>query len=65
MKTHFSASIAYRSRGRTVHTMDGYPVCCSGSAAQRIADAGNHTDDPLAVSCSRCLRLLDRMLAGE
>lgn len=59
-RLHYSGGLRYRSRGRLVRVLAGWAACCSGEAAQRVADLGLHTDEPEEVSCLKCLRLLDR-----
>jgi len=54
-RTHYAGPLRWRSaaHGIVVATR-GFPVCCSGRAAIRIADAGTVTRDRPKVTCSNC-----------
>ena len=52
-RLHYSGGLRYRSRGRIVRVLSGWPACCSGEAAQRVADLGLHTDEPDEVGLHR------------
>lgn len=60
---HYSGGVLYRSgralRGCT-HMLPGWPACCYGDRARRIADAGEQSTDPDRVTCARCLDLWRR-----
>lgn len=59
-RLHYAGGLRYRSRGQLVRVLAGWAACCTGEAAQRVANLGLHTDDPDEVSCAKCRRLLDR-----
>lgn len=60
---HYAGGVLYRS-GRTLRgctrMLPGWPACCYGDRAQRIADAGKQSTDIDRVTCARCLDLWQR-----
>lgn len=40
--------------------LPGWPCCCSGDRAERIAAAGNQSRCPSEVTCRRCLATMRR-----
>jgi hypothetical protein len=65
MKIHFAGGLSYEKGGRMVRAYYGFPICCSGRKAEQIVGRGNTSDDPMEVTCERCLKALDRALRGE
>lgn len=58
---HYSGGVLYRvgQRGSAEH-LPGWPACCSGDRARKIAADGEQSDTPAKVTCKRCLDLLRR-----
>lgn len=58
---HYSGGVLYRSgpRGST-ELLPGWPACCSGDRARKIAAAREQSDDQRKVTCARCLELIRR-----
>lgn len=55
---HYSGGVTYSTRGRVTRMVRGFPACCSGPRAKRIAAEGNQTEDELRVTCGTCRRRL-------
>lgn len=62
-KIHYAGGVLYCSgpgrRGST-RMLPGWPACCSGSRAEKIAAAGEQSSDIARVTCARCLALWHR-----
>lgn len=62
-RTHYAGGLVYTAGrgGRTrVETRRGYPACCTGPKAEKIAWRGDIIYDRALVDCSRCRALLAR-----
>ena len=64
-RIHYAGALTYESRGVTVRVAEGWAACARGSAAEKIAEQGNHTWEVEEVSCARCLRILDQAGGGR
>ena len=51
---HWEGGIRYPRGTR----LPGWPCCCSGERAERIAEARQQTAQPRDVTCRACLRLM-------
>ena len=40
----------------------GYPCCCSGQRAIKIAEVGAITSDPNKVTCKKCAKMVSRYI---
>lgn len=59
-KIHYSGGLRWTA-GRTVTThARGFASCATGKRAEKIRSAGNQTEKPNLVTCSRCRHLLER-----
>jgi len=53
-----SRAIHYSGGLDSPYRLRGWPACCSGERAERIAAQGRQTADRFQVTCSRCVRLI-------
>ncbi len=52
---HYSGGLTWTtSRGRHVHLLAGWTVCCSGERAHKIRASGASTRDAAMVTCRGC-----------
>lgn len=58
---HYAGGVLYRSgRHGSTRMLRGWPACCSGDRAERIAAAGEQSVDIDHVTCARCRALWQR-----
>ncbi len=55
-KIHYMGGIIFEGGSRLI----GWPVCCSGDLCLHIKRKGNTTYDKSAVSCRKCLNLIEK-----
>ena len=55
-KIHYVGGIIFDSGNR----LRGWPVCCSGDLCLKIRRKGNTTWDQSAVTCAKCLSLIEK-----
>ena len=53
---HYAGRIDFRGGW----ILAGWAACCSGINAENIRDRKEHTHDRQAVTCKRCLKMLDK-----
>ena len=60
MKTmiHYSGGVLAALRKRAVSILAGWPACCSGNLAAHIKRNGNMSNDVVAITCRKCLRMI-------
>jgi hypothetical protein len=60
--THYAGGLTYESRRSVVIVIPGFPVCCSGARAVKIAESGmqRFSRDSDEITCRRCLSLILR-----
>jgi hypothetical protein len=58
---HYAGGVLYRSGAEgCTEMLPGWPACCSGDRARRIAAAGEQSTDIARVTCARCRDLWQR-----
>lgn len=60
---HYAGGILYcsgRDRRGSTRMLPGWPACCSGRRAEKIAAAGEQSMDIARVTCARCRALWQR-----
>ncbi len=55
-KIHYMGGIIFEGGSR----LRGWPVCCSGDLCYQIRRKGNTTYDKSAVTCRKCLSLIEK-----
>ena len=55
-KIHYLGGIVFEGGSR----LRGWPVCCSGDLCIQIKRNGNTTYDTSAVTCRKCLSLIEK-----
>ncbi len=58
-KIHYVGGVEFAG-GKRLH---GFPACCTGKQAERIRESGIKTLAPAAVTCQKCLDMLDKQEA--
>lgn len=52
---HWGGGLHYDTGRRSVWYATGFPCCCSGEQARKIADSGTQSWTRERVTCKRCL----------
>lgn len=52
-------------RGALIKTLSGFPCCCSGYRAELVKARGDLTTDPEKVTCTNCIKRLERTRGEE
>jgi hypothetical protein len=59
MTMHYSGGVLYQTKSGWRRFLPGWPCCCSGDRAVKIAHTGMQTNLPYLVTCSRCLKAIE------
>lgn len=63
-KIHYAGGLVVPQGMRgAIRMLPGWPACCAGAPAERIRAAGRQTAEPDAVTCKRCVGMMQQAAA--